>query len=94
VIRKDSKAINGISMTPNPVNNSFANVRLTSSASGSVEFKVSDISGRILLSQKNKVFEGNNSISINNLDRLQRGIYTLQMIDGGTIVTTKFSIVR
>lgn len=94
MIRKDSKAINGISMTPNPVVNGIANVRLTASASGSVEFKITDISGRMLLRQQNNIFEGSNSISINNLDHLQRGIYILQMIDGGTIVTTKFSVVK
>jgi len=94
MIRKDSKAINGISLSPNPVVSGLTNVRLTASASGSVEFKIADISGRILLRQQNALFEGNNSISINNLDRLQSGIYSLQMIDGESIVTTKFSVIK
>ena len=87
--------LNGISINPNPIVNGMATIRLTSSASGSVDFQVIDMSGRMVLHQQNKVYEGNNSISIDNLSRLQPGVYTLQMVNGdATTVTTRFTVVR
>ena len=95
MIRKESRAINGISINPNPViNGGMATVRFTSASVNIVNFRVLDMSGRVMLTQQNKIFEGTNSISINNLDHLQPGMYVLQMNDGETAVTTKFSIVR
>jgi hypothetical protein len=59
-----------------------------------IDFKVLDMSGRILLKQQNNVFAGTNSIPINNFERLQPGTYILQMNDAGAITTTKFSVVQ
>jgi hypothetical protein len=96
MIRKDSKAINGITINPNPVTRGgIATMRFTVTVSNTViDFKVLDMSGRILLKQQNTVFAGNNSISINNFERLQPGTYILQMNDAGAITTTKFSVVQ
>ncbi len=53
------------------------------------------MTGKVVLKQQNKVAAGNNSIAFNNLERLQPGIYVLQMTDGENAgVSTKFSIVR
>ncbi|HYM94791.1 MAG TPA: T9SS type A sorting domain-containing protein, partial [Chitinophagaceae bacterium] len=94
LIRKDEKNINGISIAPNPVMNGVANVRFTSSSGGSVELRVVDLSGKMVLRQQNQIYAGNNSISLNDLSRLQSGIYTLQVADGEMLVATKFSIIR
>ena len=94
MIRKESKSINGISLNPNPVVSGMATVRLTSSSNKAVGFKVIDMNGKVVLQQQNKLYEGNNSISINNLDRLQAGIYLLQMTNGDETTSIKFSIAK
>jgi hypothetical protein len=94
MIRKESKSINGIALNPNPVVNGMATIRFTSAGSDAVSFKVIDMTGKVVLQQQNKVYEGNNSVSINNLDRLQVGVYLLQMANGGEIMSIKFNIAR
>jgi Secretion system C-terminal sorting domain len=96
MIRKDTKAINGITLNPNPViRGGIATIRFTAAVSNRpVDFRVSDMTGKVVLKQQNEIYEGNNSISINNLDRLQPGMYVLQMADGDTVITTKFSVIR
>ncbi len=94
LIRKDEKNINGISIAPNPIVNGMANIRFTSSASGSVELRIVDLGGRVVLRQQNQIYEGNNSISLNDLGRLQPGIYTIQVSDGEMLVAAKFSLIK
>src|SRR4029079_1169511 len=94
MIRKESKNINGISLSPNPVTGGVATIRLTASANHVVSFKVIDMNGKLILQQQNKVYEGNNSISINNLDRLQTGMYVLQMANGDETTNIKFSVAK
>lgn len=96
MIRKEQSRINGISINPNPViRNGMATVRFTSVSSSVVDFRVLDMTGKVVLKQQNRVNDGNNSIALNSIDRLQPGIYVLQMNDGsGATMTAKFSIVR
>jgi hypothetical protein len=94
MIRKDSKSINGIAINPNPVVNGLATVRFTSTGSHVANFRVIDMSGKVVLSQQNKIYEGNNSISLNNLDRLQPGFYLLQMENNDEMTTIKFNVTR
>ncbi|MBI1343704.1 MAG: T9SS type A sorting domain-containing protein [Terrimonas sp.] len=94
LIRRSSKAVSGIVINPNPVVNGNATVRMTAVAKGTVEFRVIDFTGKIVLQQKENVFEGNNSISLNNMGRLQPGVYTMQMIDGSDVVTAKFTVLK
>jgi hypothetical protein len=92
-ITKDNKSINGISISPNPVPNGMATVKMTAAKRGSVELRITDFSGKILARQSRQVYEGNNSITL-NVQHLQPGIYTLQMMDGTNMVAARFSIVR
>jgi Secretion system C-terminal sorting domain len=94
MIRKETKNIKGISINPNPAINGMTTVRFTASASGSFDVRIVDLSGKIVLQQQNKVTEGNNSISINGLDRLPPGMYVLQMSDGNEAQSAKFTIAR
>jgi Secretion system C-terminal sorting domain len=94
LIRKEEKAITGIALSPNPVVNGMATVRFSSTRTASLEFRVVDISGRVVLQQQNKVYEGNNSITMNRLDQLQPGMYVLQMLNDGEVSQTKFSVTR
>jgi Secretion system C-terminal sorting domain len=93
VIRKDQKSIVGITISPNPiVTGGMATVRFEATTRSTVEFKVVDMAGRVVLKQQNNVTEGTNSIAITNLDRLQPGMYMLQMNDGSAVNVTKFTI--
>ncbi len=85
----------GLSISPNPIiSGGAATVRFETSRKGTVELRIADMSGKVVLRQQNIVFEGANSVAINNLNRLQPGMYMLQVIDGQEIQTTKISIAR
>ena len=94
MVRKESKNINGIAINPTPVVGGIATVRFSSATNSVVSFKVVDFSGKVVLQQQNKVYEGNNSISINNLERLQSGFYVLQMANGDETTSIKFTVAR
>jgi hypothetical protein len=94
MIRKESKTINGVALNPNPVVNGMATVRFTSASTQAVNFRIIDMAGKVLLQQQNKVYEGNNSISLNNLEHLQPGIYLLQLANGDELMTIKFNVAR
>lgn len=94
MVKKENKTINGITISPNPIVNGVTTVRFTATRAASVEFKVVDFSGGTVLQQKNKISDGANSISINNLDKLHPGTYILQMINEGESSVIKFSVTR
>jgi hypothetical protein len=94
MIRKESKAINGIALNPNPVVNGMATVRFTSASNNVVNFQIVDMTGKVVLKQQERVYGGNNSISINNLGRLQPGFYVLQMANGEETTSIKFNIAK
>lgn len=95
MVRREEIKTSGVSFIPNPViSDQTAMIRFTSATNKTVDLKVVDMMGKILLTQQNKTFEGTNSISINNLGKLKPGLYVLQMNDGEAVVSTKFSIIR
>ncbi len=94
MIRKESKTINGVALNPNPVVNGMATVRFTASGTNEVSLRVVDMNGKVMTRQQNIVYAGNNSISINNLERLQPGVYLLQLANGEELTTIKFNIAR
>jgi len=94
MIRTESRTINGVAINPNPVANGMATVRFTSEGNNIVTMKVIDMTGKVVLQQHERVYSGNNSVSLNNLNRLQPGTYVLQMMNEDEISTIKFSIAR
>jgi Secretion system C-terminal sorting domain len=94
MIRKETSSIYGITINPNPVSDGMATVRFTAATTGGIEFRVVDLSGKIILHQQNKVQEGNNSISINGLDHLLPGMYVMKLSNGDEIQSAKFTIAR
>ena len=93
LIKKDNKSIKGIAINPNPVTSGIATIKMTASKKAVVELRVIDISGRVLLKQTQSVYEGTNSITV-NVQKLQPGIYSLQIANGTEITAAKFSIAR
>lgn len=95
MVRKEKKAISGISLSPNPVISSAnATVRFDASRAAVVNLRVVDMAGRQVLAQHNNVTEGSNSIQVNNLNRLQPGLYIIQLVNGNELSTFKFSVVQ
>ncbi len=94
VIRKEIKNVNGITINPNPIVNGTATIRFTASSTGNFDFRVIDLSGKTLVQQKNIVAVGNNSIHINDLERLLPGIYSLQISNGNETQAVKFIIAK
>lgn len=94
IIRKDQIKVNGISIAPNPVTSGMTTVRFNAAISQTVELRVIDLSGRIVLRQQNQVVKGTNSLSVNNLDKLAPGMYVLQLNDGQMNANSRFNVLR
>lgn len=95
LIRKDQKGMTDIIISPNPVaKGNTVTLRFESVVKAVVDIKVIDMAGRIMFTQQNNAIQGINSVSINHLERLLPGMYLLQMNDGSTVQTTKFTIAR
>ena len=95
LIRKDVKGMTDIVIIPNPVvKGNTVTLRFEAAVKSVVDIKVIDMAGRIMSTQQNNATQGINSISINHLERLLPGMYLLQMNDGKSIQTTKFTIAR
>ncbi len=95
MVRKDDKIISGIMLSPNPVRgNGLATIRFNSSQSGLVTIRVLDITGRVVLQQQSKTYEGTNSLPLNNADKLQPGSYVIQLAKEDQVSTAKFTVVR
>lgn len=92
-LNKNGGRKTGLIISPNPViRNATASVRVEAQAAGTAGLKVVDMLGKVVLRQQNNVYEGSNSIILDNLGRLQPGMYILQMTIGNTTESTRFSI--
>ena len=95
MIRKGESPFKTLSISPNPaIGGKGATIRFGASESRIVTISVVDMTGRILLNQQNRVNEGMNSIPVSNLNRLQPGIYIIQLSNGDELSAIKFSVVR
>jgi hypothetical protein len=74
--------------------NAQATARLEAEGKGDVVLRIVDMTGKLVLQQKNAVNAGVNSISINNINQLQPGNYILQMVHEGQISSVKFTVAR
>jgi Secretion system C-terminal sorting domain len=72
----------------------LATARIEASKKGTLEIEILDMAGRIVLRQQNQVYEGTNSIALNQLSRLQPGIYILRAKNAEEVVTERLSIAR
>ena len=88
VIMLKSMATGPISVAPNPFKSHFQ-VTIRASENSKVQFRLTDVSGRILRTQTNELMIGQNAIMINNLDALPSGTYLLQVMTNKTTETIK-----
>lgn len=95
MIRKESGSIKDITISPNPVvTGSMATIRLQADTKKNAEIRILDASGRMVARQQNQLSVGTNSISLNNLNNIQSGIYTVQVIADGEVKSTRLSVIR
>lgn len=95
LVRKDGKTLTGIKISPNPVlAGADATLRLTASTASVISIRVIDLNGRIISEQQSRVSQGMNSIIINNTNKLQSGMYILQMRNGDQVESATFNVSR
>jgi len=85
--------VNSITVSPNPVKGSSANLVLQLSKAGKVNIKISDLSGRILRSDNiSSIVAGKNNYSLRNLNLLP-GTYMVVAEQSNTIIArTQFIV--
>lgn len=82
-----------ISVNPNPANN-IALLTIVSDRDTNVRINIFDVNGKIVLNQSNVVYQGNNTILINNLSPLKQGYYTITVYEGINKFSLPLMIVR
>ena len=83
IIRLQKKFNPGITIEnlANPFNNSLGFAIITDRSSVLL-FELFDMTGRVVLSDKQRVLSGTSNIQLTNAQSLPRGVYTLQVSDG------------
>lgn len=82
-----------ITVSPNPAS-SFVNVSLTMKESASVEIRLLDATGKVVITHKELMRSGINTVSLTGIDRLSRGLYTVVINAGDEIEYRKLSVQR
>lgn len=93
LVFKLSKKNNQVNLFPNPANNYFS-IQLNSQKSSNAIIKVTDLNGKILITNSTKVSLGNNVITLNNISQLANGIYFVQLITDEKTYINKLQISR
>lgn len=76
-----------LSVYPNPASSQFK-INYASLQNVTVEIKISDISGKIILSENQKQYKGVNEFSFDLTDKM-KGIYFIELISNNNIQTKK-----
>jgi|CXWL01.1.fsa_nt_gi hypothetical protein len=80
-----------VSITPNPAKTN-ATVYITSDVNTDAVVLLHDMQGRMLRTEKYRLFAGGNSLALNNLDQLPNGTYIVRIITGQQIINRKLVI--
>jgi hypothetical protein len=92
VLRKDITSLKGIRLSPNPVVNKSATLQLESPIAGTVQIRITDMTGKIALQQQTQIAQGINNISVQQLEKLNHGNYIMQVILNGEMKHIKFIV--
>lgn len=79
---------NGIDVHPNPFVNSV-NIYLTASRNGLAKISIHDNAGRLIMQTNKAVLTGSNTINLNGLDRLLKGVYILTVQTDDAMINQK-----
>jgi hypothetical protein len=92
VVRKSTSSIQKASLAPNPVISKAATLQFESGDAADIQIRILDFTGRTMLQQQYKVNSGMNSISLQNIDKLQAGQYIMQIMKDKEMTHIKFSV--
>lgn len=80
-------APNILNVVPNPVKGYSATVNMQLQKQGTVTIRVTDLSGRLLLSQEvNNASAGKNAITLHGIEKLSRGVFMVTAEQNGLII--------
>lgn len=94
LVKREHKNISALAISPNPVRQGQHTIRFSAHGNSTADLRVVDLSGRTIIQQQQKVYPGSNSITIQNMERLQPGTYVLQINSEGELSVVKFTVVR
>ena len=78
---------------PNPAQD-YVSVRFFAENESTVTIRLIDNLGKAVKIQEQKVLKGNNTIQVNNLFLYSNGVYSLQVMINGEIVTQKLVLAK
>ncbi|MBX2920594.1 MAG: T9SS type A sorting domain-containing protein [Chitinophagaceae bacterium] len=76
VVRLSNRTGEKLKISPNPASSSVQ-ISFNTSVRGPVEYQILDMTGKVVLRKQYMAESGQNSITVNDLDRLSEGVYTL-----------------
>jgi hypothetical protein len=82
-----------VRVLPNPVVDKI-NIRISIDAATTGEIRIIDALGQVVYRQRERLLKGENAITINNLQPLAKGIYTLQVSMQNTVLNTQFISIK
>lgn len=78
---------------PNPFVSKLQ-IQINSQVNTAVELRITDVAGKMIITQSKQVMKGNNQLSIENLDKLPSGTYLLQVINAMDLTNTIFKLTK
>lgn len=82
LLTKKQSGITLVNSFPNPLTDEL-NIQVTADKSQPVQLRLTDITGRIVLTRNENCVQGTNTVILNNLSTLRAGTYLLQVITAG-----------
>ena len=76
---------------PNPSNGQFA-IQFTAATAGNAEIKLTDLAGRVLVTEQKSVTQGNNTYNFDYSNQLSQGIYLIEVTAGQERSVRRISI--
>lgn len=77
-----------VRLLPNPASDHFM-IMFYAEKDTKVNLRLMDNTGRLVLTQENKATAGQNTLQVNNLERLSNGVYTVQFYINSEVITLK-----
>jgi hypothetical protein len=92
-IKVSSEIQSGISLTPNPVKDKLS-VTLSSAEDNTIQLLMYDFTGKLIRSMTTEVKSGKSIIDLNDLEKLERGIYAVKVLMGKKVFVERFVLTK
>jgi len=84
-LNSSSSDVVKMTVSPNPFVEKL-NVQFTTVTNGQAEIRVLNMNGQTVLSKQSTISSGSNNLEVNNLGKLNSGIYIFQLIKDGVVI--------